>query len=110
MQVGATKSLDPVIEPEDGDVTYSRTITLPATLADGTYTVTVDIQDLTDSMDIEVLNDQTPPALSGATARPMTVMNGDLVTLSVMATSTIDIPPSWRISRQLIQRKPKWLA
>ena len=91
MQVGATKSLDPVIEPEEGDVTYSRTITLPATLADGTYTVTVDIQDLTDSMDIEVLNDQAPPALSGATAQPMTVMNGDLVTLSVMATSTIDI-------------------
>ena len=91
MQVGATKSLDPVIEPEDGDVTYSRTITLPADLADGTYTVTIDIQDLTDSMDIEVLSDQAPPTLSGASARPMTVVNGDLVTLSVMATSTIDI-------------------
>ena len=91
MQVGTTKSLDPVVEPEEGDVTYSRSITLPADLADGTYTVTVDIQDLTDSMDIEVLNDQAPPTLSGATAHPMTVMNGDLVTLSVMATSTIDI-------------------
>ena len=46
MQVGSTKSLDPVVEPEEGDVTYSRTITLPADLADGTYTVTVDIQGL----------------------------------------------------------------
>ena len=89
MQVGSTKSLDPVVEPEDGDVTYSRTITLPADLADGTYTVTVDIQDLTGSRDIEVLNDQTPPALSGATARPMMVMNGDVVTLVVKATSAI---------------------
>ena len=42
-------------------------------------------------MDIEVLNDQAPPTLSGATASPMTVVNGDLVTLSVMAASTIDI-------------------
>ena len=91
MQVGTTKSLDPIDEPEDGDVTYSRTITLPADLADGTYTVTVDIQDLTDTRDIEVLNDQAPPTLSGATASPMTVVNGDLVTLSVMAASTIDI-------------------
>ena len=91
MQHGATKSLDPVVEPEEGDVTYSRTITLPADLADGTYTVTVDIQGLMDSMDIEVLNDQAPPTLSGATASPMTVVNGDLVTLSVMAASTIDI-------------------
>ena len=62
MQVGDTKSLDPVVEREDGDVDYSRTITLPADLADGTYTVTVDIQDLTDSMDIEVLNNQAPPS------------------------------------------------
>ena len=89
MQVGVTKSLDPVLEPEDGDVTYSRTITLPADLADGTYTVTVDIQGLMDSMDIEVLNNQAPPTLSDATARPMTVVNGDIVTLVVTATSTI---------------------
>ena len=89
MQIGVTKSLDPVLEPEDGDVTYSRTITLPADLADGTYTVTVDIQGLMDSMDIEVLNNQAPPTLSDATARPMTVVNGDIVTLVVKATSTI---------------------
>ena len=89
MQVGDTKSLDPVVEREDGDVDYSRTITLPADLADGTYTVSVDIQDLMDSMDIEVLNNQAPPTLSDATARPMTVVNGDIVTLVVKATSTI---------------------
>ena len=89
MQVGDTKSLDPVVEREDGDVDYSRTITLPADLADGTYTVSVDIQDLMDSMDIEVLNNQAPPMLSDATARPMTVVNGDIVTLVVKATSTI---------------------
>ena len=46
MQVGDTNGLDPKVEREDGDVTYSRTITLPADLADGTYTVTVDIQGL----------------------------------------------------------------
>ena len=91
MQVGATKSLDPVVEPEEGDVTYSRTIKLPADLADGTYTVTVDIQDLSDSMDIEVLNDQTPPALSGASVTtPGTFMNGAVVTVTATATSDIE--------------------
>ena len=91
MQVGSTKSLDPVVEPEEGDVTYSRTITLPADLADGTYTVTVDIQGLSDSMDIEVLNDQTPPALSNASVTTSgAFMNGAVVTVTATATSDIE--------------------
>ena len=91
MQVGKTKSLDPVIEPEVGDVTYSRTVTLPDDLADGMYTVSVDIQGLMDSMDIEVLNDQTPPALSGASVSTPdgTFMNGAVVTVTATATSDI---------------------
>ena len=91
MQVGVTKSLDPVLEPEDGDVTYSRTITLPADLADGTYTVTVDIQGLMDSMDIEVLNNQAPPTLSEASAWPDEVANGDQVAVRVVVESSNDI-------------------
>ena len=83
MQVGATKSLDPVVEPEEGDVTYSRTIKLPDDLADGTYTVTVDIQGLIGTMDIEVLNDQTPPTLSNAEGSKTVVEDGDTFTLSV---------------------------
>ena len=83
MQVGATKSLDPVVEPEEGDVTYSRTITLPADLADGTYTVTVDIQGLMDTMDIEVLNDQSAPTLSEASAWPSVVADGGQAALRV---------------------------
>ena len=74
-------------------MTYSRTITLPADLADGTYTVTVDIQGLIDTMDIEVVNDQAPPTLSDANVLPRTVANGALLTLTVKATASSAINP-----------------
>ena len=74
-------------------MTYGRTITLPADLADGTYTVTVDIQGLIDTMDIKVVNDQDPPTLSNATVLPTTVANGGLLTLTVKATASSAINP-----------------
>ena len=83
-KVGTTKALDPVgdVDP-DGDQEYSRSITLPATLADGTYTISVAIQgDTNNSLSVKVVNDQTPPAVSDAKALPDTVKNGELFTLS----------------------------
>ena len=83
-QVGATKALDPVGDAdEDGNQAYSRTVTLPADLADGTYTVTVDIQGLTRDEDIEVLNDQSAPTLSEASAWPSVVADGGQAALRV---------------------------
>ena len=83
-KVGTTKALDPIDEVDaDGDQEYSRSITLPATLADGTYTISVAIQgDTNNSLSVKVVNDQTPPAVSGAKALPDTVKNGELFTLS----------------------------
>lgn len=83
-KVGTKKALDPVGEPDaDGDQEYERSITLPAMLADGMYTVSVEIQgDVNNELMIEVVNDQTPPTVSDAEASKMVVMNGDHFTLS----------------------------
>ena len=82
--VGSTRALDPDGDPDmDGVQAYSRSITLPANLTDGTYTVSVDIQGETDSATVEVLNDQDPPTLSGASAWPAVVANGGQVALRV---------------------------
>ena len=84
MPVGTTKALDPVGDADaDGNQAYTRTVSLPAELADGTYTVTVSIQGLVDRMDIEVLNDQSAPTLSDESAAPSVVANGGLVLLQV---------------------------
>ena len=92
-KVGTTKALDPIGDPDDdGDQEYSRSITLPATLPDGMYTISVQIQgDTNNSLMVEVLNDQTAPMLSDASALPMTVMNGGVLTLSVKASSGNEI-------------------
>ena len=85
--VVAAKALDPDGDPdEDGDQAYTRSITLPEVLADGTYTVSVEIQGEMDSSKIEVVNDQAPPTLSEASARPVQTTyatNGKEVVLSV---------------------------
>lgn len=83
-KVGTKKALDPVGEPDaDGDQEYERSITLPAMLADGMYTVSVEIQgDVNNELMIEVVNDQTPPTVSDAEVSKMVVMNGDHFTLS----------------------------
>ncbi len=87
MQVGTTKALDPVGDADaDGNQAYTRTVSLPAELADGTYTVTVSIQGLMGTMDIEVLNDQSAPTLSEASAWPSVVANGGQAALRVSVT------------------------
>ncbi len=70
---------------DEGNVAYSRDITLPS-LADGDYTVTVTIAGESASIMVEVLNDQTAPILSSATAWPDVVANGDDVALRVKVT------------------------
>ena len=85
VKVGTKKALDPVgdVDP-DGDQEYSRSLALPAVLADGMYTVSVEIQgDVNNSLQIEVVNDQTPPTISDADASETVVVNGDTLTLSV---------------------------
>ena len=67
---------------DEGNVAYSRDITLPS-LADGDYTVTVTIAGESASIMFTVLNDQTAPTLSSATAWPDVVANGDDVALRV---------------------------
>ena len=83
-KVGTKKALDPVGEPDaDGDQEYERSITLPAMLDDGMYTVSVEIQgDVNNELQIEVVNDQTPPTVSNADASEDVVVNGDSFTLS----------------------------
>lgn len=83
-KVGTKKALDPVDDPDDdGDQEYSRSVTLPATLADGMYTLSVEIQGATDnSLMIEVVNDQTPPSVSKADVSEDVVVNGDTLTIS----------------------------
>ena len=84
---GPSVSLDRSGDPdEDGKQAYTRVIGLSTDLADGTYTVTVEIGDATDSATFRVVNDQEPPALSGATAWPDVVANGDDVALRVKVT------------------------
>ncbi len=83
-KVGTKKALDPVGDVDaDGDQEYSRSIMLPATLDDGMYTLSVEIQGATDnSLMIEVVNDQTPPSVSNADVSEDVVVNGDSFTLS----------------------------
>ena len=81
------KALDPVGDPDaDGNQAYTRAITLPAVLADGTYNLSVVIQGEMDSSTVEVLNDQEPPTLSNASAWPDVVANGGQVALRVTVT------------------------
>ena len=89
-KIGLKKALDPVGEPDaDGDQIYSRSVDLPDVLADGMYTVSVEIQgDVNDSLSIQVVNDQDPPTLSNASVLPTTVANGTLLTLTVKATAS----------------------
>ena len=95
-KVGTKKALDPVDDPDaDGDQEYQRSITLPATLADGMYTVSVEIQgDVNNELQIEVVNDQTPPSVSNAASSMDVVAAGDTITLSAdvaMNESMVDI-------------------
>ncbi len=85
-KVGLKKALDPVGEPDaDGDQVYSRSVELPAVVADGMYTVSVEIQgDVNNSLQIEVVNDQTPPSVSNADVSEAVVVNGDSFTLSAV--------------------------
>ncbi len=89
-KIGLKKALDPVGEPDaDGDQIYSRSVELPDVLADGMYTVSVEIQgDVNDSLTIQVVNDQDPPTLSNASVLPTTVANGTLLTLTVKASAS----------------------
>ncbi len=83
-KVGTKKALDPIgdVDP-DGDQEYSRSVTLPAVLEDGMYTVSVEIQgDVNNELTVQVLNDQTPPTISDADASEAVVVNGDTLTLS----------------------------
>ena len=67
---------------DEGNVAYSRDITLPS-LEDGDYTVTVTIAGESASIVFKVLNDQTAPTLSDASAWPDVVANGGDVALRV---------------------------
>ena len=94
-KVGLKKALDPVDEPDaDGDQVYARSVELPDVLADGMYTVSVEIQgDVNKSLSIQVVNDQDPPTLSDASILPTTVANGALLTLTVKATASSESNP-----------------
>ena len=90
-KVGTKLGLDtPGVVDPDGDQEYSRSIDLPDILADGTYTLSVEIQgDVNNSLSIRVLNDQAAPTLSSASALPVQAtyaMNGNQVVLSVTVT------------------------
>jgi len=51
------------------------------------YTVNIAINDDSVALEIQVLNDPSVPMLSDANVLPSTVMNGDVITLTVKATS-----------------------
>ena len=77
---------------EEGNVDYTRDIDLPADLADGIYTVTVTIAGETAKMEIEVINDQSPPALSNQKVLPDTVASGSVMGLSIDVSSNVPNP------------------
>ena len=77
---------------EEGNVDYTRDIDLPADLADGIYTVTVTIAGETAKMEIEVINDQSPPMLSSPNVLPDTVASGSVITLTIEASSNVPNP------------------
>ena len=74
---------------EEGNVAYTRDVDLPADLTDGMYTVTVSIAGETATMDIEVINDQSPPMLANPKLLPDTVASGSVITLTIEATSNV---------------------
>ena len=77
-------------EPDDeGNIDYTRDIDLPDSLVDGIYTVTVTIADTTATMDIEIVNDQSPPMLSNTNVLPDVVAADSVITLSVNVTSNV---------------------
>ena len=94
-KVGITSGLDPKGEPDpDGDQIYSRSHDLPEVLADGIYTIVVEIDgEENKSLSIQVLSDQAPPTLSDANVLPTTVANGALLTLTVKATASSESNP-----------------
>ena len=102
-KIGLKKALDPVGEPDaDGDQIYSRSVELPDVLADGMYTVSVEIQgDVNDSLTIQVVNDQDPPTLSNASVLPTTVANGGILTLAVKASSSSESNPIASVTANL---------
>ena len=83
-KVGLKVGLDPIGEPDaDGDQMYGESVDLPDVVADGMYTVSVEIQgDVNNSLQIQVVNDQTPPGVSNAAASEDVVVGGDTLTLS----------------------------
>ena len=77
---------------EEGNVDYTRGIDLPADLTDGMYTVTVSIAGETAAMAIEIINDQSAPALSNQKVLPDTVASDSVLTLSIDVTSNVPNP------------------
>ena len=87
------KGLDPFGDPVDGSQVYFRTITLPADIPEAkdgeVHTVTLTIAGRQDTVTFEVINDQAPPMLSDASAKPVQAeyaMDGNQVVLSVKVT------------------------
>ena len=83
--VSLDKGLDPIDDPDVGadEQSYTRTIMLPAAIPEGEHDIMVTIANLSDSVTIEVVNDQSPPTVSNADASKAVVVNGDTFTLSV---------------------------
>ena len=77
---------------EEGNVDYTRDIDLPADLTDGIYTVTVTIAGEDAAMAIEIINDQSTPALSNQKVLPDTVAIGSVIALSIDVTSNVPNP------------------
>ena len=77
---------------EEGNVDYTREFDLPVVLADGIYTVTVTIAGETAAMAIEIINDQSAPALSNQKVLPDTVASGSVLTLSIDVSSNVPNP------------------
>ena len=67
----------------EGNVAYSRDITLPDDLADGNYTVTVDIGEESSSSEFEVMAPRAPVTAIAIEADPTSVFAGDDIDVTV---------------------------
>lgn len=89
--VGAIVTTMTMTESPAGSGSYSGGFTVVQDQHDGTHDVTVNIGDASDTVANAVTVDTNAPTISSAEASPATVENGDMVTITAMATGATSV-------------------
>ena len=89
--VGAIVTTMGMTESPANSGSYSGSFPVADDLHDGTYNVMVSIGDMSATVENAITIDTTAPIISGASATPATVGNGDVVTITAMATGATSV-------------------